>query len=465
MIKVYFDWNVMAQMKNGFHCELKEIVFKNENLYIPYSTSHVNDIFSSYVESVEQVELINSDLDFISELTRNTFLFNDGKDILVEFAAPIDYFNQLTVQRNQFKDISIDNLLKNFEDDPLTKDLVESYLNLLKAVPLDNVFEEAFQNPDSAQQMEIMFPGLMQNPTIEGFFQSFSALRKGLNEDEKYKELRKILQSGLGINRDKLFDSKAPYKIIESKYKQLGQDKIQHNTHDKNAPQWFNEITNEYLLLDMHGYQEDNVNIHKGRKETFKNTTEDAFHAAFASTCNFYIVNDKKSYKKTIQIFEKLRINTVVLKPDEFVKYYKNYLDFKDPNLYISIPFQLLQNGQYYEEKIEGAILRTYYFPYFIFNFFTKLILLLPEKEDQPTLLLSRNKPTNGTTYILEITMLVEDLCNLLGPDINRLGKVKEEEFKDSNWVGRTWKQANTTFRLVNPNGHFQLYIELEDTY
>ena len=35
----------------------------------------------------------------------------------------------------------------------------------------------------------------------------------------------------------------------------------------KNAPEWFNKITNEYLLLDMHGYQEDKVNIKKGRKE------------------------------------------------------------------------------------------------------------------------------------------------------------------------------------------------------
>ena len=69
----------------------------------------------------------------------------------------------------------------------------------------------------------------------------------------------------------------------------------------------------------MHGYQEDNVNTSKGRKETFKNTTEDAFHCAFASTCNFYVINDKKSYKKTKQVYEKLQINTLVFKPEEFV--------------------------------------------------------------------------------------------------------------------------------------------------
>ncbi len=48
---------------------------------------------------------------------------------------------------------------------------------------------------------ETMLPGLKENPKMEGFFQSFSAMFKGLNEDEKYKDLRKIVQTGLGIKQ------------------------------------------------------------------------------------------------------------------------------------------------------------------------------------------------------------------------------------------------------------------------
>ncbi|MBK7882468.1 MAG: hypothetical protein IPJ81_00485 [Chitinophagaceae bacterium] len=84
MIKVYFDWNVMAQMKNGLHPELKEIAFQNDNLFKPYSTSHISDIFSSFKENDEQSELINKDLDFISSFTHDTFLFNNGKDIIID---------------------------------------------------------------------------------------------------------------------------------------------------------------------------------------------------------------------------------------------------------------------------------------------------------------------------------------------------------------------------------------------
>lgn len=464
MIKVYFDWNVIAQMKNGLHPELKEIAFQNDNLFKPYSTSHISDIFSSFNEYDLQNELINKDLNFISELTNDIFLFNNGKDIIIDFAPPREYFTQLVEEKDQFKDISIDGLFKYLEDDELTKGLIKPYLNQLKSIQLDDIFKETFENPQSAEQMETLFPGVKENPTMEGFFQGFSTMLKGLNEDEKYKDVRKIVQTGLEINRNKIFDNKSPYSLIQSQYKKLGQDKAQYASNEKNAPKWFNDISNEYIYLDMHGYQEDNVSVLKGRKETFKNTSEDAFHAAFASTCNFYVINDKRAYKKTKQVYEKLQINTIVLKPEEFVKYYKDYLDFKDPSLNISILFQLLQNGDFYEEKLEsGAFLRTYYFPFFIFGFFTKLMLLLPENEESSILLLSRIQPTNSRTYIIEITKLVKDITKVLGKDIDGLGDVKEEEFTEDYWVGRSWKIENTIFRLTNLNGHFQLYIDHEE--
>ncbi len=91
-------------------------------------------------------------------------------------------------------------------------------------------------------------------------------------------------------------------------------------------------------------------------------------------------------------------------------------------------------------------------------------MILLPQNEEPPILLLSRTKPTNGTTYILEITKLAKDISKLFGDDINGLGEVKEEEFKEPSWVGRVWKFANTIFRLVSTNGHFQLYIDQEES-
>ena len=47
-------------------------------------------------------------------------------------------------------------------------------INLLKSISLEEPFKQAFENPESAKQMEQMFPGLKDNLTMEGFFKSFN---------------------------------------------------------------------------------------------------------------------------------------------------------------------------------------------------------------------------------------------------------------------------------------------------
>lgn len=61
MIKTYFDWNVLSQIKNGDHSVLKEIIFDNDKMFIPFSTSHIGDIFSSFKETSTQRDFIESE--------------------------------------------------------------------------------------------------------------------------------------------------------------------------------------------------------------------------------------------------------------------------------------------------------------------------------------------------------------------------------------------------------------------
>lgn len=463
MIKIYFDWNVMSQIKNGDHKELREIIFDNEKLFIPFSTSHIGDIFSIFKETDTQRDYIESDLNFISELTKDKCLMNTGKDVVLDFYPPKELFEQRIEEKDLFNDISLDGLMNIFEQDDLTKSIGKSLINLLKSIPLEESFKQAFENPESAEQMDKMFPGLKENPTMEGFFKSFSKMNLNLNESDGYQELRKTVQGGMGINRDKIFDSDDPYKIIDGKYKKIGTSPNQFIDNSKNAPEWFNEITNEYLLLDMHGYQEDKVNIKKGRKETFKNTTEDAFHAAFASTCSFYVINDNKSYKKTKLIYEKLGINTIVFKPTEFIEYYQKYLDIKDAILNFRIPFEIIKTAEFYEEVMESATLRTYYVPFFFFGFFNKIMVLIPNDGVETLFLLSQNGPSNHRVYSMEIQHLHKQLCEILGDDIENLGQIKDDEFKEKEWIGRKWILGEITFRLTRPNGHFQLYFDQQN--
>lgn len=460
MIKVYLDWNVISQMKNGNHPELNNILFDNSKLLIPYSTSHIGDIFSSFKETEKQKELIQLDLEFLSKLTKDHCLSNNGKEVILDYTAPFELFQQRVEIKDNFKDISLDGLSEMFSQDESTKEIGEMYINSLKSISLGEDFIQALENPETAEQMEKLFPGLKENPTMEGFFQSFSKMNIALNENDEYKHLRKIVQEGFGINRDKIFNIEEPYKLIDKEQKNKGFLIDGHIDNSKNAPEWFNKISNEYILLDMFGYQEDNANVKSGRKETFKNTTEDAFHASFASTCNFYVLNDKKSYNKTKKIFEKLSIKTLVLKPEEFVDYYKTYLDIKDINLNMFIAHDIITKYQFYESEEEKGKLRTYYIPYYLFDFFNKRSVFIPNNNSYLLIFFSQNCPDNCVTYLKEIIKLVDDISEFLGNDVANLGIVNEEEFKNKKWEGRIWKKENVTYKLILNDKSFQFYIE-----
>ncbi len=295
---------------------------------------------------------------------------------------------------------------------------------------------------------------------MDGFFQSFNKMNINLNESDEYKDLRKIVQNGFGINRDKIFNTEEPYKLIDKEQKNKGLKIDEHIDNSKNAPEWFNKISNEYILLDMFGYQEDNVNTKKGRKETFRNTTEDAFHASFASTCNFYVLNDNKSYKKTKKIFEKLSIKTIVLKPAEFVDYYNNYLDIKELTSNIPLVLEIIKKFKFHESEENFGKLRTYITPYYLFDIFTKVVIIIDKDQSKPFILLSHDNYENQITYVIEIIKLVDDLNQLFGNDVENFGKAELEEFHAEKWKGRKWIQNEITYRLIINDKHIQLYLD-----
>lgn len=463
MIKVYLDWNVISQMKGGYQNELFDILSNKDKFFIPYSTSHVGDIFSSYSENEEQKKRIDDDLDYITLLTNNYCLSITSDKVVLDFLDPKSYMQQRIEEKDLMKDFSLDSLEKLFNEDESTKGIGKILISLLKSIPIENSFREAFEHPESSEYLNQMFPGLKDNPTMEGFFKSFGKMSQNLNEKEDYEILRQVTQKGLGINRDKIFNENNPYNIIDKAHKNMGLSLNKYIDNTKYAPEWFNELSNEYIMLDMHGYQEDKVNVKENkRKETFKNTTEDAFHAAFASTCNIYIINDNKSYKKTKQVYDRLNINTLVLKPDEFIEHFNKYLNVQELSNHFKIAIELIKTNNFFESKVENGIMRTYIFPYYIFDFFNKIIVLETDDNEQPTIMLSKFSPTNGNvTYIWEVKRLVENLNSFFGEDVEGLGSIKDDEFSNGNWDGRRWKLNEITFRLISVNGYFQLYFDL----
>lgn len=453
----------MAQMKNGLLPYLDEVL-KTDRFLIPYSTSHIGDILSGYNKDSKQESYTDSDLEFITNISRNYCLANDSKKVNLTITDPKKLFNERANEVDILKDFSLDKIAEIFDGDEKTKELGKIWIDLVKSMPLDKTFTDVFNNPESSKQLEVLFPGLKDNLTMEGYFKSFGEMINRLNEKEDYKELRKMTQSGLGINRDEIFNSSDPYSLIKKTY-----DKFKFNTKDfvqkdKYGPEWFNEISNEYIHLDMHGYQEDRVKTGKGRKETFRNTTEDAFHAAFASTCSFYIVSDSRAYHKTLRVYEQLKLNTLVFKPREFQNYHKDFLFERAENIDVEIPIKYLEIGDFKESDIEEGMLRTCHLPYFVFDFFNKMYVFYNKTGRITSIMLGQLSPSNKKiTYYFEIQRLSPKLLKAFGQDVDGLGEIKREELEQEDWVGRKWNFERISFRFIRLSGHYQLYYDLND--
>lgn len=286
-----------------------------------------------------------------------------------------------------------------------------------------------------------------------------------MNETEDYKDLRNMVQQ-IGVNSGHFNENRDPFKVIDNAYKKIGVENFNVDKYfekGKNAPEWFDDITNEYIKLDMHGFKADKVKVTTKEKNTFNNTTEDASHSAFASRCEFYITNDDKNYHKTKAVFQKLGIFTIVLKPNEFIQYYNLFLNINNfDEHFISIIDEMKRAENFKEQKYESGEsfgLVNFTNQYF-FNFFNKILIPNPEINDALFIL---GKESPAKRYIIshkEIEAMLKLFVDKLGLDINgksyfEVGEINPEE----DWTGRTWELNFGQISIKRLNGWFQMYF------
>lgn len=469
MLKVYLDWNVMSGMKGGFQSELLNIVKDKSKFILLYSTSHIGDISASYSLETTQQEIIKSDLDFISELTENLCLFNDGKNIQIGYQEPSELLENSIESKKITENFSLDNIFKSFtEENDKVSELGNTLKNLIANIPLDAVFKDAFNNPESAEMLNKIFPNLKDDLTMSGFFKCFGLMLENLNEKEGYKDLKELVQK-VGVNSG-IYNNKNPFEVIENAYKKMGVEKPFENVFlesSENAPKWYNEITNEYLKLDIHSFNSDKVKVTDKKKQTFKNTTEDSFHSAYASTCDFYITNDKKNYAKTKAVFKKLNLNTYVLNTDEFIDFYHLFLekiDFKNSWEKFT---EVVKSGDFIdisENNNPNEFSKVHFSNFYYFGYFNRIFMFNSDDNNSISFQFGRILPTNCLmVYYKEIKELVKIIVDYLGKDNDGNTYFIEEEIDENrNWKGRNWTFENFGYRLVKQGWYIQLYYDID---
>lgn len=460
MIWVYLDWNVMSQLRRGQHPALRKLLGEAK-FFVPYSTSHIDDLLSSNADA-PRTALIDVDLDFISNISKNYYYHITVNGLNLSVRNPMESFDDRVKDNKLFENSNIDSL---FADLAAESEEIRKTMEDLKTLPIDKTILDALKNPETKNQMSILFPGLNENPTHEGLIKSFGNMISSLNNSDRYKELRKMIQHGLGINRDQIYNSKNPFNIIGDAYEKTGYKAEDFIPKNKYTPDWFDTITKEYLKLDMHGFQEDKINIVKGRKETFRNTTEDASHAAFASTCHFYVTNDNKSYEKTTKVYDALKTNTTVFKPSNFITYCENFLFERSFLEELEIPLKILEfKWNYTQQELETGILRTYFVPFYIFDFFNSMRVLTSKSGKLTMIVLTQYYPSNkAITYHFEIEHLSKLLYLALGNDLNNLGPTTQTELSQAEWPDRKWSYKSINIRFTCVEGNFQLYYDFPE--
>ena len=466
MIKVYLDWNVMSGMKNNHFPVLNDIIINKEKFLLLYSTSHIGDIFASIKNhSDEEQKLIKEDLDYITSLTDDLCLVNNSKEVSLSRYEPGELLDDRIREAPIFSDFSLDNLFSSFDEDDSMNGIVSSLKNMLLSMPLDSAFKEVLNNPESAEMLDKMFPGLKDNPTMEGFFKSFGKMFQNLNEKEDYKDLRAMVQQ-IGVNNGHFNENKNPFEVIDKAYEKKGLEKFDVDKYfdkTKNAPAWFNDITNEYVLLDMHGFKADKVKVTEKEKNTFKNTTEDASHAAFASKCEFYVTSDDKNYHKTKAVYQKLNIHTIVLKPNEFIDYYNSFLNIHSFDEHFKLIIELMKSGENFQDKFyknNEQFGWVSYTPQYFFNFFNRIMVPKPS-DDNALFILGKDNPSDN--YMIaqeEIEATIKMFSDKLSIDKYGKSNYEVEEIKDNeDWIGRSWETNVGLIEIKRINGWFQMYF------
>ncbi|MBK9301270.1 MAG: hypothetical protein IPN14_11855 [Bacteroidetes bacterium] len=403
MIRIYLDWNVMSQIKKDLNSELHSIL-KDDLKYIKfYSTSHIGDILSSWTEENLHEKLIKKDLDFISYFTGDNCIFNtrDKKTIIDKLSPHILFNDQVEFSKIIQKTLTAPfaTLLEDLKMPILANKIDESFNIPIADLNLSNDKMDS----ELSKAIDLIFPNLPVSPSLRELYQSFNRFMNELNEGLAYKNLRIMFQKGLKINRDRIYNSENPIKELEKHLK--ANEEIGLNQFNKkinkllknNTENWFDNYVHIYTNLDMAGFQEDEIRIENNKKQTYKNTTEDAFHAAFASLCDIYITNDKKSYRKTTELYKHFKTNTMVFTSKEFIEYDKNFLKKEGGEYYLYLIFEYIRNTKpIVFPKDDGLGFFSIYSTHFIFNYFNRIYVVDFEDQSLPTLLLSKAKPTNG---------------------------------------------------------------------
>ncbi|QEE50305.1 hypothetical protein FUA48_12175 [Flavobacterium alkalisoli] len=323
MIRVYLDWAIYSRLESNTENYKKLTnILKNDSKYIlPYSHAHILDIYKSYLKEGE--DGISGHLNKIQKYSKSLFITNRNDKIEFLNLEAKEAMNQYLDANKNIDSIDFENILESLKG-------ILPIMNLQLPNPwsIENdktFYEDSLKKyPNTLEQSKKLL-GNDQTISMTDFFRNLFNLSKTILSDNSYIDARTAYQKDLKVNtgrlNDKRFDS---LEVLNEFAVKNGQESFLHYFdkfigNEKNI-NFFTKIIKLCSFLDFQGVGVETVKI----GHHLDNIISDYNHVAFASTCDIFVIDDKKTREKAKIAFELFNINIKIFNVSDFITYIEN---------------------------------------------------------------------------------------------------------------------------------------------
>lgn len=318
MTVVYLDWNVfnkieklsgLASPEKEVYTSIAELILQSK-IITPYSNAHMSDLYRGFLKDPSFIE---GHLQTLSKLTNNLCVVQYWGEPKVKWhlRSPFEFFES-TKEESEQTAYSFSALFDEFDDQPLVKIGFEIQKTALRMKTVDPSFKKIysvdpfFSTMFSRTKIDMNHLALCEDiysfsNKIKSDYILYKNYRKFLNELRvklpQYQKLYSAAQNKI-IGTPKYLTWDEMWDLAKPDFKETS-----NTSYDK--------IIDLFTTTDLKGYRQD---------EKFANLMDDALHCFYAAQCQYFVTLDGRCYDKTIKVFEKLNIPTVVMKPEEFIK-------------------------------------------------------------------------------------------------------------------------------------------------
>ena len=312
----YLDWNIFNKLEkiDQLNANEKEIYLKIKDeiligrIITPYSNAHMSDLARGYRKNPEYTE---GHLKTIEELTHNLCIVQYWGEQRVRwhYREPREFLDS-TVEESDMTTKSFADLMY-FDDEPFLNSLWDLRKSLLRMQRIDESFKEIYKVDPVFNHIFPRTKVEMNHLALCEDIYQFSFRIK--TDYALYRNFQKVLTQ----MRQKM--PQYQKMIVKSQQKVIGKpayldweklvDDSSVNFKDTSANGAYDRVVNLFTTTDLKGYRQD---------ERFANMIDDALHCFYAAHCDYFVTIDKRCADKAKKVYEKLKLNCLVVTPAEF---------------------------------------------------------------------------------------------------------------------------------------------------